>query len=82
MQGFYQGGMYRNNVAEREYLTRAIEVIKWVREEYSDVRKEYRGAIFEETFLRGVQKLHLEALLKVRQVLSVNSWRLTPMFDL
>lgn len=73
MQGFYQGGMFRNDIAEREYLTRAIEVIKWVRDEYSDVRKEHRGAIFEETFLRGVQKLHLEAFLQVHEVLSVHS---------
>ncbi|KAJ3899296.1 hypothetical protein F5879DRAFT_926356 [Lentinula edodes] len=65
MQGFYQGGLYQNHVAEVEFLGRTIEIIKWGRERFKDIRKEYRGVMFEETFLRGVQMLHLEALLKV-----------------
>ncbi|KAJ3815600.1 hypothetical protein F5876DRAFT_30294 [Lentinula aff. lateritia] len=70
MQGFYQGGLYQNHVAEVEFLGRTIEIIKWGRERFKDIRKEYRGIMFEETFLRGVQMLHLEALLKVYQTCS------------
>ncbi|KAJ3869207.1 hypothetical protein EV359DRAFT_30566 [Lentinula novae-zelandiae] len=54
MQGFYQGGLYQNHVAEVEFLGRTIEIIKWGRERFEDIRKEYRGVMFEETFLRGV----------------------------
>ncbi|KIK51357.1 hypothetical protein GYMLUDRAFT_252137 [Collybiopsis luxurians FD-317 M1] len=65
IQGFYQGGLFQNVVAEIEFIGRAIELIKWGREQFENVPKEDRGVIFEETFLRGVQMLHLEALLKV-----------------
>lgn len=70
MQGFFQGGLYQNHVAEVEFLGRTIEIIKWGRERFKDIRKEYRGVMFEETFLRGVQMLHLEALLKVYRTCS------------
>ncbi len=65
MRGFIEGALYQNLVAEREFISKAIEIIKWGREQWSDVRKEHRGAIFEDTFLRGVQAFHLECRLKV-----------------
>ncbi|KAF5378219.1 hypothetical protein D9757_009179 [Collybiopsis confluens] len=65
MQGFFQGGLYQNVVGQIEFLGRAVEVIKWGMVQFADVDKEDRGVIFEQTFLRGVQSLHLEAQLKV-----------------
>ncbi|KAJ3891677.1 hypothetical protein GG344DRAFT_46856 [Lentinula edodes] len=65
IQGFVQGGLYRNHIGHLEYMSRAIDIIKWGRELFKDVQKDVRGAIFEATFLRGLQTLHLAAFLEV-----------------
>ncbi|KAJ3846886.1 hypothetical protein EV368DRAFT_52086, partial [Lentinula lateritia] len=64
IQGFVQGGPYRNLVGHLEYLSRAIDIIKWGREQFRDIQKDVRDAIFKATFLRGVQTLHLAAFLE------------------
>lgn len=48
-----------------ELLGQAIRVIKWGRETWKDVPALDRGAIFKPTFLRAVQSLRLDALMKV-----------------
>ncbi|KAE9402428.1 hypothetical protein BT96DRAFT_937225 [Gymnopus androsaceus JB14] len=65
MQGFLQHGLHRNTLASLEYFGRAIELIKWGRVQFSDVQTENRGIIFEDTFLRSVQVLHLDSLIKI-----------------
>ncbi|KAL0575571.1 hypothetical protein V5O48_006415 [Marasmius crinis-equi] len=63
--GFLEGGSRGNFVSEAEHIGRALEVINWGRKTWPDVPSEDRGVIFMDTFLRGVQKLHIEALVKV-----------------
>ncbi|KAL0575570.1 hypothetical protein V5O48_006414 [Marasmius crinis-equi] len=63
--GFLEGGTRANFVSEAEHIGRAIEVIDWGRKTWPDVPYADRGVIFMDTFLRGVQKLHMEALVKV-----------------
>ncbi|EEB97068.1 hypothetical protein MPER_03691 [Moniliophthora perniciosa FA553] len=54
-----------NHISEVEYLGRVIEVIEWGQKVWKDVDFSSRGAIFRDTFLRGVQRLHMEALTQV-----------------
>jgi hypothetical protein len=63
--GFLDGGARQNYRSESQYIGRAIEIIKWGRKEWAGVDREDRGAIFVETFLRGVQTLHMESLINV-----------------
>ncbi|KAK7052880.1 hypothetical protein VNI00_004200 [Paramarasmius palmivorus] len=63
--GFLDGGMRHNWTSEAQYIGRAIEIIKWGRRVWADVAHEDRGVIFRETFLRGVQTLHMEAVIKL-----------------
>ncbi|KAF5364634.1 hypothetical protein D9758_005557 [Tetrapyrgos nigripes] len=63
MLGFLDGGLRGNRAGQVEYIGNAVEIIKWGREVWEDVPRENRGAIFEETFLRGVQNLLLDAKL-------------------
>ncbi|KAK1222349.1 hypothetical protein PQX77_014799 [Marasmius sp. AFHP31] len=62
--GFLDGGARQNHVSEAEHITRALEVIEWGRKTWPDVSLKDRGVIFLDTFLRGVQKLRIEALVK------------------
>ncbi|KAK7029548.1 hypothetical protein VNI00_014425 [Paramarasmius palmivorus] len=63
--GFTDGGLQNNQDKMVEFLNRVIQVIKWGREKWADMGPELRGGIFEETFLRGVQYLHMETLMKL-----------------
>ncbi|KAK7045992.1 hypothetical protein VNI00_006987 [Paramarasmius palmivorus] len=64
LRGLLEGGLRSNHIAEVEYLNRAIEVIEWGRKVWKDVDASLRGAIFRDTFLRGVKKLHMDALMQ------------------
>ncbi|PSS37129.1 hypothetical protein PHLCEN_2v1002 [Hermanssonia centrifuga] len=50
-----------------EFYSRSLEVLKWGQQAWRNVPKEKRGVIFEDTFIRGVRVLHLNAYLKVYQ---------------
>jgi hypothetical protein len=65
MNGFLDGGLLGNRAGQVEYIGNAVEIIKWGRKVWKDVPRVNRGAIFEETFLRGVQNLLLDAKLAV-----------------
>lgn len=65
MRGFLDSGLRGNNTAYVEFVTRAVDVLKWGLEAWKEVSKEDRGAIFSDTFLRGVRVLRLDALMKV-----------------
>lgn len=65
MRGFMETGLRGRADVGVEFIGKAIEIIEWGRQVWRNVRKEDRGVIFEETFLRGVQSLHLETFMKV-----------------
>ncbi|KAF7798630.1 hypothetical protein EIP86_009852 [Pleurotus ostreatoroseus] len=64
MRGFMETGLRGRADVGVEFIGKAIEIIEWGRQVWRNVRKEDRGVIFEETFLRGVQSLHLETYMK------------------
>ncbi|KZT06256.1 TPR-like protein [Laetiporus sulphureus 93-53] len=43
--------------------TQVLAVLQWGRQAWRDVKKDDRGVIFEDTFLRGVRSLYMEALM-------------------
>ncbi|KAL0058766.1 hypothetical protein AAF712_014538 [Marasmius tenuissimus] len=63
--GHLQGGLNQNEVLQLEYLDRVLEVVRWGRREWNKVPTENRGVVFLESFMYGVQGLHMEALMKV-----------------
>ncbi|KAK1225865.1 hypothetical protein PQX77_011175 [Marasmius sp. AFHP31] len=63
--GHLQGGLNQNEVLQLEYLGRVLEVIRWGRREWNGVPTENRGVVFLESFMYGVQGLHMEAMMKV-----------------
>ncbi|KAF9262660.1 hypothetical protein L218DRAFT_929118 [Marasmius fiardii PR-910] len=64
-EGWDSGGVRRNVVSEAEHMARAIEVIEWGRKTWENVPSKDKGVIFLDSFLRGVQKLYIDALVKV-----------------
>jgi hypothetical protein len=78
MRGFIEGGLKGNDVAKEEFYRRALDVIEWGRSTWKDVPKDDRGTIFDETFLRGLRAMHMEALMEVR----ADSQRFNPMTSL
>jgi hypothetical protein len=65
MHGFMEGNTHGNHTIEVEMLTRSIEILEWGQQEWSSVSKDDRGAIFEDTFIRGIRTMRLEALMHV-----------------
>jgi hypothetical protein len=55
----------RHNVGV-EFFKRALDVLRSLRESWILVPKDDRGAVFEKTFLFGIQNLYLDALMQVR----------------
>jgi stress-induced-phosphoprotein 1 len=44
----------------------AVDVLEWGRNQWPDVSKDDRGAIFEKSFIRGAKSMFLEAMHEVR----------------
>lgn len=49
-----------------QFLKRAVDLLEWGRNVWKNVHKDDRGAIFQDTFLRGVRSLHLKMFMNVR----------------
>ena len=52
---------------------KALDILQWGRQEWDGVPKDDRGAVFEDTFIRGVRGLHLDAYMKASQP-QLHSW--------
>lgn len=65
MQGSVQGGLTQKHDMAVEHYDKALAILKWGNEEWKDVPKEDRGAIFEHSFIRGVRGLRLESYMQV-----------------
>ncbi|KAI0761195.1 hypothetical protein BD413DRAFT_607270 [Trametes elegans] len=64
MRAFSQGQLTNDVEAALDFYTTAIEVFQWGLEKWMDVPTESKGAIFQDSFLRGVKCLRLDAYLK------------------
>ncbi|KAH7930147.1 hypothetical protein BV22DRAFT_77327 [Leucogyrophana mollusca] len=49
-----------------EFLKRSLDLLEWGRQFWKNVPSSDRGAIFEDTFIRGVRSMHLETFMRVR----------------
>ena len=58
-----------------EFIGRALEVLRWGLETWKDVPLQDRGAVFSESFIRGVHALYLDAYLPVSQTLGSSNPR-------
>lgn len=65
MKGFLEGGLTGRFDSAVEFYSRAIEVLNWGRTTWRDIPSEKRGVVFENTFLRALRSLYLEAYMQV-----------------
>ena len=66
MRAFITDGFGSNKATAIPFYDQAIEVLEWGRQVWRNVPRDDRGAIFEDTFLRGVKCLRLDCYMKVR----------------
>ena len=71
MRGYMEGGLRKNHIIREEFYRRAMDVIEWGRSMWKDVDRADRGSIFEETFLRGLRAMHIEAFMQVRMFIAL-----------
>ncbi|KAK0446162.1 hypothetical protein EV421DRAFT_1792770 [Armillaria borealis] len=64
MRGFMGEKLNHDLAMKVEYLSRALEVLEWGRKTWSQIPKASRGAVFEDTFIRGVRNMYLTALME------------------
>lgn len=65
MRGYLQAALHKNFALAVQYLGYALEVLTWGRNEWKDVSKDDRGAIFQDTWVMGVQVLYINQLYQV-----------------
>ncbi|KAF9041899.1 hypothetical protein BDZ89DRAFT_1128597 [Hymenopellis radicata] len=63
MKGFLDGMLADQPAQKFEQFRNAITVLRWGAEIWKDVPREDRGAIFETTFINGVRRLYLDAIM-------------------
>ncbi|KAH9846628.1 hypothetical protein C2E23DRAFT_890715 [Lenzites betulinus] len=63
MRAFIQSNVTNEPEAALDFYTSAIEVLQWGRSTWKDISSKDRGAIFQESFLRGIKCLRLETLM-------------------
>ncbi|RXW11343.1 hypothetical protein EST38_g14512 [Candolleomyces aberdarensis] len=59
---FFWSQMLGHHNFAREMYTNTLEVLAWGRRQWPNVRREDRGSIFDNRFIRGVKKFQLEAM--------------------
>ncbi|EIW64992.1 uncharacterized protein TRAVEDRAFT_68650 [Trametes versicolor FP-101664 SS1] len=64
MQGFFKDHISNDFVTALDFYNTAIEVLQWGTALWRDVSTEWKGAIFQASFLRGVKCLRLDTLAK------------------
>ncbi|KAJ7588129.1 hypothetical protein C8J56DRAFT_860833 [Mycena floridula] len=64
LRGFLDSGLRQNYAGFVEFMNNAVEVITAGQEVWKDVPREQRGTIFDDSFLRGVLNLQLDAFTK------------------
>ncbi|KAF6748419.1 hypothetical protein DFP72DRAFT_575902 [Ephemerocybe angulata] len=62
---FFRANLNGENKLALEMYANALEILEWGRKTFPDVPKEDRGIIYEDSFVRGVQRLYLDAMREV-----------------
>ncbi|KAF9041911.1 hypothetical protein BDZ89DRAFT_1034726 [Hymenopellis radicata] len=63
MKGFVDGMVADQPAQKFEQFRNAITVLRWGAKIWKDIPREDRGAIFETTFINGVRRLYLDAIM-------------------
>ncbi|KAG1791237.1 uncharacterized protein HD556DRAFT_1386844 [Suillus plorans] len=63
MRGMLDGHLRNKPDTGVQFLKRAVDLLEWGRNVWKNVHKDDRGAIFQDTFLRGVRSLHLKMFM-------------------
>lgn len=72
MQAFMAILFEENFTAAVEYYRHIIELLTWGRTVWRDVPSQDRGAIFKDTFLRGVRNMYIDALIGVMSSVQIS----------
>jgi hypothetical protein len=65
MRAFLEGKLVRNYASSLTFLNNSIEILERGKKLWVKVHKDDRGAIFEDTFIRGVRNMRLDAWMQV-----------------
>ena len=65
MRAFMSGGMSQDHDAAIQWYNNAIQVLERGQKLWHDVHSDDRGAIFKDTFVRGIRVLLLDEFMKV-----------------
>ncbi|CAL1694284.1 unnamed protein product [Somion occarium] len=63
MRAFLEEGARRNARVATQFYGSALTLLEWGQTKWRDVSRDDRGAIFENTFVRGVRRYYLSAYL-------------------
>ncbi|KAF8215757.1 hypothetical protein K438DRAFT_1704627 [Mycena galopus ATCC 62051] len=66
MRGFLDSNM-RVLTGGVEFYKRALDVLEWGRQTYPNVASEDRGVVFEASFVRGVRRLYISAVVSLHR---------------
>ena len=67
MRGFMHDTILNQSEFAVEFLSRALEVLRWGLQTWRDVPQEDKGAIFAPSFIQGVHSLYLQVFMKVKR---------------
>jgi hypothetical protein len=73
MRAFFEDVLKANPETALEFYNSAIEVLTWGAERWKDVPSDKKGIIFQQTFVRGIKCLRLDAHMKVNFIYPVYS---------
>ena len=55
----------KQHVTAVELYSRAVEILQWGQQKWKDVPSDDKGSIFEPTYIRGVKRFYMTALMEV-----------------
>ncbi|KAJ7466992.1 hypothetical protein FB451DRAFT_1483962 [Mycena latifolia] len=64
MRAVMDAGLQQRHDVAVEFLKRALDVLRTLRESWALVPKDDRGAVFQKTFLFGIQNMYIHAMMQ------------------
>ncbi|THH15780.1 hypothetical protein EW146_g4753 [Bondarzewia mesenterica] len=64
LRAFIEGGLKKTDAASVRLYDKVLAIQRWGRQQWSDVPRDDRGTVFDDTFVRGVRALRLEAYMQ------------------
>lgn len=80
MRAFLEEGARRNARVATQFYGSALTLLEWGQTKWRDVSRDDRGAIFENTFVRGVRRYYLSAYLMVSLDCSLQTFPMSSLY--